>query len=104
MLLELFPNDFNRIITMDQEEFVKRGSARGDSNPGSWKQGIDAVLNPLLSNNIVLKSTAIWVGNNKYLTDLLEDGSLYNKLGQLTENEMYSRIKRKGENYVLYWY
>lgn len=94
MLLELFPNDFNRIITMDQEEFVKRGLARGDSNPGSWKQGIDAVLNPLLSNNIVLKSTAIWVGNNKYLTDLLEDGSLYNELGQLTENEMQEEAAR----------
>lgn len=94
MLLELFPDDFNRIITMDKEEFVKRGLARGDSDPTNWKQTIDAVLNPLLSNNIVLKSTAIWVGNNKYLTDLLEDGSLYNELGQLTENEMQEEAAR----------
>ena len=44
MLLSLFPNDFNKVITMSDEDFITRGLARGDSNPAAWKQGINARL------------------------------------------------------------
>ena len=44
MLLSLFPNDFSKVITMSDEDFIARGLARGDSNPKAWKDGINARL------------------------------------------------------------
>jgi hypothetical protein len=45
MLLQMFKDDFNAVLTMEADDFIERGKARGDSNPELWKQGIDNTIN-----------------------------------------------------------
>jgi hypothetical protein len=96
MLLELFPEDFNKVITMPQEEFVARNVSRkanDEANSIEWKKGIDATISQF-SVNPVNKSKIITIGSGIYLTDLIQNGTLYNETSQLRENEMQEEAAR----------
>jgi hypothetical protein len=96
MLLELFPEDFNKVITMPQEEFVTRNVSRkanDEANSIEWKKGIDATISQFAVNP-VNKSKIITIGSGIYLTDLIQNGTLYNETSQLRENEMQEEAAR----------
>lgn len=93
MLLELFQEDFGQILTMSKDDFVKRGKARGDANPELWKEGIDNTINSLATNPVFQKKL-VTINEGAYLADMLDNGSLYNALGQLRENEMQEEAAR----------
>lgn len=72
LLLRLFPQDFDKVVTMDDDVFIQRNVERGDNNENNsrlWKDGI----NNTLSN---FKDTDKIIVHNGYLEDLLKQGSL----------------------------
>jgi hypothetical protein len=78
MLLELFPEDFNAVYTMQTDDFVKRDMARRpvtEKNAREWKRGIDDSINAL-SVNPVFRSKVKSVLPNETLFDLLKGGKL----------------------------
>lgn len=96
MLLQLFPDDFNQILTMDRDDFIQRNVARGANdaeNSGLWKDGIDATINTLADNPVYGKKVTV-VGKGEYLQNMLDNGKLYNALAQLRENEMQEEAAR----------
>ena len=90
MLLQLFPQDFNKVLTMSSNDFVARNVARGANNEENsikWKQGIDGTIQSVISdpnNNLEV----MLIGPNDYLENLLLNGSLQTELSQLADNEL----------------
>ena len=96
MLLQLFPDDFNQVLTMDRDDFIQRNVARGANNAENsalWKDGIDATINSLATNPVYGKKI-VTVGKGEYLQNMLDNGKLYNVLAQLRENEMQEEAAR----------
>lgn len=96
MLLQLFPDDFNQILTMDRDDFIQRNVARGANdaeNSALWKDGIDATINSMATNPVYGKKVTV-VGKGEYLQNMLDNGKLYNVLAQLRENEMQEEAAR----------
>ena len=96
MLLTLFSEDFNKVLTMEQEDFVKRNVARNandEENSIKWKQGIDATIN-VLSSNPVFASRVQIIKPGEYLETLLSNGSFNKELNQLLDNEMAEEASR----------
>jgi hypothetical protein len=53
MLLQMFPEQFNSVLTMSYDAFMKRSIARGDGgNPHGWKTDVDATINALSANPV----------------------------------------------------
>ena len=88
MLLSLFPNDFNKVITMSDEDFIARGLARGDSNPAAWKQGINARL------QFISDDKKIEIQPGQYLEDLFDNGTFEIELEQLEDNSIREEAAR----------
>lgn len=95
MLLELFGQDFNKVLTLGEQDFIDRNVQRGATKKNSklWKQGIDQTLlaygtNPMFNSKI----KEIPVGT--YLANLLEQGYLNEELTQLIRNEMQEEASR----------
>lgn len=64
-ILRMFPNDFNKFITMSKETFIQRSKDRNDYKEGyteEWKESIDKLLSEVDQSKI-LKTT-------KYLSEL----------------------------------
>lgn len=96
MLLQLFPDDFNQILTMDRDDFIQRNVARGANdaeNSALWKDGIDATINSMATNPVYGKKVTV-VGKGEYLQNMLDNGKLYDVLAQLRENEMQEEAAR----------
>lgn len=95
MLLEMFSQDFNSILTMSSDEFVKRNVNRNYTKKNSllWKKGIDDTLNILQQNPIYANKIKL-IDDNYYLSDLLENGYLQNELNLLIDNEMAEEASR----------
>lgn len=85
MLLDLFGDEFNTILTMSREDFINRGLQRGDKHPDLWKDGIDATINKH-SLNSSFKKKVKTIKEGMYLTDLLDNGSMDLSLRQLLNN------------------
>ena len=88
MLLSLFPNDFSKVITMSDEDFIKRGLARGDSNPAAWKQGINARL------QFISDDKKIEIQQGQYLEDLFNNGTFATEFEQLEDNSIREEAAR----------
>ena len=88
MLLSLFPNDFNKVITMSDEDFIARGLARGDSNPAAWKQGINARL------QFIPDTKKIQIQPGQYLEDLFDNGTFAIEFEQLEDNFIREEASR----------
>lgn len=72
LLLRLFPQDFDKVVTMDDDVFVQRNVERGandENNSRLWKNSV----NNTLSN---FRYTDKIIVHNGYLEDLLKQGSL----------------------------
>ena len=71
ILLKLFPQDFDKIITMDDETFIQRNMERGGTEKDSisLKQDLNATLSQLQEQNKIIT-------DNRYLEEILEEGSL----------------------------
>lgn len=89
MLLQLFPEDFNKVLTMSSADFVSRNVARGantEENSIQWKQGIDATLEEYKAqfpnNDVVV------INSSDYLENLLLNGTLASELTQIQTNEV----------------
>lgn len=96
MLLQLFPDDFNQVLTMDRDDFIQRNVARGANdaeNSALWKDGIDATINTLSTNPIFGKKI-VTINKGEYLQNMLDNGKLYNALAQLRENEIQEEAAR----------
>ena len=95
MLLQMFPSEFDSILTMSSEDFVNRNVNRGYSEENSllWKEGIDESIN-ILQQNDLFKNKIKEIKNNEYLTTLVETGQLNNELNQLLDNEMAEEASR----------
>lgn len=93
MLLEMFPNDFTKVLNMSAEDFIERGIARGDSYPQQWKEGIDKTLSKYIANP-VNAAKVVNINKGEYLSNLAVNGSLYNEMAQLRENEMQEEAAR----------
>lgn len=88
MLLSLFPNDFNKVITMSDEDFIARGLARGDSDPAAWKQGINARL------QFIPDTKKIQIQQGEYLEDLFDNGTFATEFEQLEDNSIREEASR----------
>ena len=71
ILLKLFPQDFDKIITMDDETFIQRNVERGGTEQDSiaLKQDLNTTLSQIQEQNKI-------VTDNRYLEEMLEDDSL----------------------------
>lgn len=71
ILLKLFPQDFDKIITMDDETFIQRNMERGGSEKDSisLKQDLNATLSQIQEQDKI-------VTDNRYLEEILKEGSL----------------------------
>jgi hypothetical protein len=79
MLLEMFPDDFTKVLNMSAEDFIERGIARGDSYPQQWKEGIDKTLSKYIANP-VNAAKVVNINKGEYLSNLVVNGSLYNEM------------------------
>ncbi len=96
MLLQLFPNDFNQVLTMSKEDFIERNVARGANsaeNSELWKIGIDNTINSL-ANNVDFGRKVTIVGKGEYLQNILDSGKLSYALDQLLDNEILEEASR----------
>ena len=96
MLLQLFPEDFTKVITMESEDFINRNVARGANNKTNskkWKAGIDKSLS-LYAANPVHTSKIHTVQTGEYLEHLLENGTLSRELDWLLDNELEEEAAR----------
>lgn len=67
ILLDLFPNDFDKVINMDDDVFIKRNVERGEGSKESsrlWKDGINKTLAKIDQSKIVT--------TDKYLSEILD--------------------------------
>jgi hypothetical protein len=65
MLLSLYGNDFDLILTTDKDSFLDRFTEEEKENAKSWKESIDNFLN----NEYLIKKT-VNVGN-LYMSDIM---------------------------------
>lgn len=93
ILLEMFSDEFNSVLTMSHDAFVERSMARGDSDPEGWKTDLDVTINTLSANPIFARKVKM-IGDNDYLTTLVENGSLQSELDLLLDNEMAEEASR----------
>ena len=93
ILLEMFSDEFSSVLTMSHDAFVKRSIARGDSDPEGWKSDLDVTINTLSANPIFARKVKM-IGDNDYLTTLVENGSLQAELDLLLDNEMAEEASR----------
>lgn len=91
MLLELFSEDFDSILTLSDNEFIKRGKLRGDEHPEEWKKGINETISQLSENDINFKNKIKIINDNEYLSDLLINGNLQNELNILEYNNFINK-------------
>lgn len=75
MLLKMFPDKFNSVLTMSYDAFTERSKDRGDSDPHGWKTDLDATLTTLKANP-VFASKVKEIEDDEYLTTLIERGKL----------------------------
>lgn len=88
MLLSLFPNDFSKVITMSDEDFIARGLARGDSDLAAWKQSINARL------QFIPDTKKIQIQQGQYLEDLFDNGTFATEFEQLDDNSIREEAAR----------
>ena len=95
MLLELFGQDFNKVLTLGEQDFIDRNVQRGATKKNSklWKQGIDQTL-LVYGTNPVFNSKIKEIPVGTYLSNLLEQGYLNEELTQLIRNEMQEEASR----------
>ena len=95
MLLQMFPSEFDSILTMSSDEFINRNVNRGYTEENSllWKEGIDKSIN-ILQQNDLFKNKIKIIKDNEYLTTLIETGQLNKELNQLLDNEMAEEASR----------
>ena len=89
MLLDLFPEDFNKILTMGVTDFEQRAIKRGDSNYSDWKIGIDLSLAPFKGSDKLIE-----IKPGETLESMLNNGQLYDELQQLLENDIQEEAAR----------
>ena len=68
-LLEMFKDDFDLVITLNQKDFIARNMSRGGSLIGSlgWEQGIYNVLVTIDESKIAR--------TDSYLSDIMNTGN-----------------------------
>ena len=93
ILLEMFADEFDSVLTMSQEAFIERSTARGDSDPMGWKSDLDATISRL-SANPVFASKVKTIENDEYLDTLISRGKLDKELSRLDDNEMAEEASR----------
>lgn len=69
-ILEMFPTDFDKVITMSRETFIERSKQRNDYIPGidgteGWKDSLDAAISNIDKSKIIT--------TDKYLSELIKD-------------------------------
>ena len=90
MLLDLFGNEFDKILTMEFDDFVDRSKRRGDAVQEAWKIGIDESLAPFKDSDKV-----VTISPDDTFTSLLEHSNvLYNELQQILENDIQEEAAR----------
>lgn len=65
-ILRMFPQDFDKVITISKDEFTKRAKQRNDYKQGEteeWKSSLDEAINKIDKSKVITTT--------KYLTDLL---------------------------------
>lgn len=93
MLLKMFPEEFNSILTMSSDAFISRSTSRGDSDPHGWKSDLDNTI-ALLSANPVFADKVKQIQDDEYLTTLVENGKLQKELNIIRDNEMAEEASR----------
>jgi hypothetical protein len=68
-ILRMFPQDFDKVITMSKETFVERAKQRNDYIPGEegtegWKNSLDVAIDKIDKSKVIT--------TDKYLSDLLK--------------------------------
>jgi len=66
-ILRMFPEDFDKVITMSEADFKNRSIQRGDYNEGdteNWKKNLDAAISGV--DQSIVRTT------DKYLSDIIE--------------------------------
>ena len=92
MLLQLFPQDFTKVITMSEGDFVTRNIARNANNRENsvkWKAGIDQTIANYISSSSKNAQKVVTAQDNEYLETLLLNGNLGNELTQLANNTAF---------------
>ena len=92
MLLQLFPQDFTKVITMSEGDFVTRNIARNANNRENslkWKAGIDQTIINYIHNSSENRQKVVTVQDNEYLENLLLNGNLDDELTQLSNNVLF---------------
>lgn len=93
MLLKMFPDKFDSVLTMSYDAFTARSKERGDSDPHGWKTDLDATLTTLKANP-VFASKVKEIEDDEYLTTLIERGKLQKELDLIRDNEMAEEASR----------
>lgn len=91
MLLELFSKDFDSVLTLSDNEFIRRSVERGDKYPNEWKEGINKTISQLSINNPEFSNKVKIINDSQYLSDLLINGSLQNELNLLENNNLINK-------------
>lgn len=90
MLLEMFPKDFDAMITMSKEEFLRR--THGDQAMADWKESVDATIEQFAPKT--LDKFKIADNSNIYLETLFDEGALYQYQARIDDNEMLEESSR----------
>lgn len=91
-LLKLFPQDFNRIINLHNEDFVSRNMDRGGEKEDSklWKESIDKTINSI--SNIPID----YLEEGQYVSDWLDKhplSSIYDQNGEPYVTSIVSNLQ-----------
>ena len=89
LLLRLFPQDFDAVLNISDEVFIKRNTEREantEENSRLWKQGINNTLNNYQGNIIT---------TDQYLEEILND--IFNNGNLIENNEAEAELQRLQE-------
>lgn len=93
MLLRMFSDQFDSVLTMSEDTFIQRSTERGDSDPVGWKSDLDATINALSTNPVFARKVKT-IESDEYLTTLVDRGKLSKELAILSDNEMAEEASR----------